>query len=303
MVTELILPAFFRELELRPSEVHTTGDGFFAATKSIAQILADRGITTFPNDRDEERRCDKFYDDWYLYAVGAESDFVYSLFKMREQEHDAAEGIIADGDIPGATVSFIALKTEILTACLNAPSHDNRKAFNRELNRVVAAQKQRHDEALKAYFIRPQAKAPYLIARLYTDFIASLSENGFIPVPEYYAAHKPKRLRLFLEENNASAGYTVCDHNKIHIRDPQQLTKHERLAILATHTANVSVHSFAAEVRFHALFLVHFPLGPIYESAIRADMTICDNELQGFTPYYRLNSRLVKQQAKYHEDP
>lgn len=302
MVTEMILPALFRELELCPSDVHTTGDGFYAVTRSIAQILSDRGITTFPNDRDEQRRCDKFYDDWYLYAVPGDEGFAYSLFKMREQEFDAAEGIPADGDTPGITISFIALKTEVLTACLNDPSHSNRKAFNQELNRVVAARGQRHHTALKAYFIRPQAEAPYLIARLYTDFIASLAKDGSIPVPEYYTAHKPNRLRLFLEENNTSAGYTVCDHQRIHIGNTLELTEHERLAILATHTANVSVHSFAAEVRFHALFLVRFPLNPIYESAIRADMTICDNELQGFTPYYRLNSRLVKQQEQYHQD-
>lgn len=302
MVTEMILPALFRELELCPSDVHTTGDGFYAVTRSIAQILSDRGITTFPNDRDEQRRCDLFYDDWYLYAVKAESDFVYSLFKMREQEHDAEGAEPADGDTPGITISFIALKTEILTACLNDPSHSNRKAFNRELNRVVAARGQRHHTALKAYFIRPQAEAPYLIARLYTDFIASLAVDGSLPVPEYYAAHKPKRLRRFLEENNTAAGYTVCDHERVYIGNPSELTREERLAILATHTANVSFHSFAAEVRFHALFLVRFPLGPIYESAIRADMTICDNEFQGPTPYYRLNSRLVKQQEQYHQD-
>lgn len=302
MATKTILPALWGDLEIQPSEIHATNDGFYAVTRSIAQILSDRGITTFPNDQDEQRRCDLFYDDWYLYAVKAESDFVYSLFKMREQEHDAKGAEPADGDTPGVTISFIALKTEVLTACLKDPSHDNRKAFNRELNRVVAARGHRHDETLKRYFIRPQAEAPYLIARLYTDFIASLAVDGSIPVPEYYAAHRPKRLRRFLEENNASAGYTVCDHERIYIGNPSELTREERLAILATHTANVSVHSFAAEVRFHALFLVRFPLGPIYESAIRADMTICDNEFQGPTPYYRLNSRVVRQQAKYHND-
>ena len=31
----------------------------------------------------------------------------YSLFKMREQEHDAKQGLYADGDTPGVAVPFI----------------------------------------------------------------------------------------------------------------------------------------------------------------------------------------------------
>ena len=85
----------------------------------------------------------------------------------------------------------------------------------------------------------------------------------------------------FLEENNKAAGHTVCDHEKIYIQNPDSLSVYEKRAILATHAANVSVHSFAAEVRFHARFLTWYARLPIpflrksaYDSAIRADMTI-----------------------------
>ena len=40
----------------------------------------------------------------------------------------------------------------------------------------------------------------------------------------------------------------------------------------------------------------------VYDSAIRADMSIGDTELQGYTPYYRENSRIVQEQYRYHKD-
>ena len=72
---------------------HTT-DGFWAATSSLSDILAKKGVTTFLSDQNQERDCDKFFDDWYLYAIPGEGGYVYSLFKMREQEHDAESGLI-----------------------------------------------------------------------------------------------------------------------------------------------------------------------------------------------------------------
>lgn len=314
-----ILPRFFRELTekscLSNSDIFATQDGFFAANSSLSQILLTRGITTFPNHRDEERQCDRFFDDWYLYAVPGGADSVYSLFKMREQELDAAGKVPADADTPGVTVSFIAFDTKLLSQCLENPSHDNRKALNREIDRVVAAGKQIHHKSLKSYFVSAKAQGPYLIARLYAAKIASFAQNGAVAVPLHYAAlckqadFQSQRIPAFLEENNRSAGYTVCDHNAIFIQDANTLSLHETQAILATHTGNATFHSFAAEVRWHARFLVWFAKLPIpgmgstpYASAIRADMSICDTEMQGFTPYYRLNNRLVRQQEKYHPE-
>lgn len=146
-----------------------------------------QGITTFPNDRDELRDCDKFFDDWYCYAVLRKGGYVYSLFKLREQEFDAKNGLIADGDTPGVTVSFIAFDTDVLAQCLSEPTVANRKRLNQEINRVVAARGQRHDKTLKAYFLSPKAEGPYLIAELYVRHIASFAGDGCIDVPEHYA--------------------------------------------------------------------------------------------------------------------
>ena len=320
---ETAFPAFFRKLSdyscLSAGEIQHTDDGFYAVTKSIADILMGMGISTFLNDQNQERECSRFYDDWYLYAVPQNEAHVYGVYKMREQESDAEEDIPADGDTPGVTISFIAFDTESLAACLASPTPSNRKELNKEINRVVASRRQVHHKALKDYFNNPKAEGPYLIAELYVRHIAALAEDGYIYVPKHYAAlyqrsklskasRKDSRLPLFLDSNNQAAGRTVCDHKKIYIQDSGHLSPFEKQAILATHTANVSFHSFAAEVRYHARFLVWYTRIPlpvighsVYDSAIRADMTIDDTEFEGPAPFYRLDSRLVMLQRKYHE--
>lgn len=79
--------------------------------------------------------------------------------------------------------------------------------------------------------------------------------------------------------------------------------------ILATHTADVSFASFAAEVQYHARFLTPLARIPIpflgrslYDSAIRADMTIDDCELEGPAPFHNQNSRWVRRQIRSHPD-
>ena len=90
------------------------------------------------------------------------------------------------------------------------------------------------------------------------------------------------------------------------------MTLYEKYAILATHTANVSFNSFAAEVVYHARFLknslktIESTVEPIfdfsiYTSATRADLTIDESESPGPTPYYDLDGKLVKQQREHHE--
>lgn len=312
------IPGFFTTLlhgnQMEERDIYHTKDGFFAVNKSISDILATKDIHTFPGEHDQELQCRYFFDDWYLYAVPGAGDVVYSLFKMREQEFDAAMGREADGDTPGVTVSFIAFQTDILETCLLDASPANRKKLGQEINRVVAYRKQAHHPDLKAYFLRPEAEASYLIAQLYTRFIAGLAVDGVLDVPIAYREQYTKRdtskhaarLPDFIDSNNQEAGYTICDHEKLYLHDPDHLTRQEQFAILATHTANTSFHSFAAEVRFHAMFLfslakVQIPLlGCPYESAIRADMLIDDKEFEGPAPYHDPNSYMMQEQRKYH---
>lgn len=311
------MPPLFAQLIawdcLTAQEVRSTGDGFFAAARSLSDILQSQDIATFLNDAGQERRCDLFFDDWYLYAVQSQGSFVYSLFKMREQEYNALHHEIADGDTPGVTISFIALDTPVLTQCLLTPTPQNRTALNREINRVVALRKQTHHPALKAYFLPAEAQGPYLVAQWYVYFLAGLAVDGVLAVPDAYAQlyrHLPhSRLPRFLNANNRLAGHTVCDHHSIFLKDPSAPTPWEAMAILATHTADVSYPSFAAEVQYHARFLTWYARIPVpflgwsvYESAIRADMTIDDSALTSSAPFHNLHSKWVLRQQRCHQE-
>lgn len=310
--------AFFARLAerhlLEPSRILFSGDGFQMAAQSLSSMLETAGITTFPGRSGRQLLCRNFFDDWYFYAVTDRTSPVYSLVKLREQEYDLEQGLEADGDTPGVTISFVAFDPDRFLCCLEAPTEENRRALADEINRVVVWPGQAHHAALKAYFLRPQSRGAYLIARSYVRYIASLATDGRLPVPVYYRslyadwqrAGTHRRIPAFLEANNRAAGYSVCDHAHIFIRDPGQLSLPEELAILATHTGNVSFYSFAAEVCFHAKFLTRLAKLPLpfvgspYASALRADMSVQDREFQGPKPYYRPTGRLVRQQMLYH---
>lgn len=316
------IPKVFRNLEsegyIHHAAILSTHDGFHFVYKSLSDILSDKGIYDFPDSSGERLACNKFFDDWFLYAVPDESDYTYSLLKLREQEYDAKDGTPADGDTPGVTISFISFRCKYLLDCLVNPTDKNRKRLGEEINRVVAYRGQYHHKSLKRYFAKPESEGSYLVANMYIKHVASFAQNGYLKVPEQYKetvqqsisyknSAKHTRLPRFIESLNREAGYPVCDHDKIYIKDPKTLTNYEALAILATHAGNTSLHSFAAEVEYHAKFLM--PLAKIkipffgksiYDSAIRADMTVGDTEFEGPAPFYQLDSKIVKRQCALH---
>ena len=299
------------------SNIEKTDDGFFCLNKSVSDILLEREIYTFPAGNGDELKCDNYFDDWYIYAIKKEEGFVYSLFKLREQEYDMYAGERADYDAPGVTVSFIAYDINTLIKCLDKPTNESKTAMSDEINRVVARRGQKHHSAIKKYFCKTESKAAYLIAELYIGHILSFVHKGFIIVPqkyeEIYSASlvqsqdsKVNRLPDFINRNNEAAQRIVCDHDKIYIKNPQSPDRFEKLAILATHTADTSFNCFACEVQYHALFLkiaakIKLPfLGSIYESAVRADLSIDDSEFEGNAPYHRSDSKLVRKHIDCH---
>ena len=302
------------------SDILATADGFFLVYKSISDILVEKNILDFPNFQGARRTCNRFFDDWFLYAVPNGAEHTYSLLKLREQEHDAEDGTPGDSDTPGVTISFISFAYQKLLSCLADPTDENRAALNNEINRVVVYKGQCHHNALKQYFKNPQSQGAYLVADVYAKQIASFAENGCLPVPDAYKAivrrsnscKKPTkgvRLPAFLATLNQTAGYMVCDNETIRICNREAPTAHEAAAILATHTGNTSRYSFAAEVEYHARFLI--PLAKIkipflgksiYDSAIRADMTIDDTEFEGPAPFYKSTSKIVKRQHALHKE-
>ena len=318
------IPNIFLQLQtlncIDASEIVNTSDGFWMIYKSLSDILEEKGIRDFLDSANQRLLCNRFFDDWFLYAVPGISEYTYSLLKLREQEHDTEDGAPADGDTPGVTISFIVFNYEILMTCLTDPTDDNRKKLNAEINRVVAYRGQRHHAALKRYFKNPQSKASYLIANIYTKHIASFAVNGVLKVPDAYQkivqrsisyknSVKFARLPQFIESLNHAAGRIVCDNEQIYLTNQTALDVYESAAILATHTGNTSVYSFAAEVEYHAMFLTPFAKikipyfgKSIYESAIRADMTVGDTEFEGPAPFYKSDSKIVKRQYAFHNE-
>ena len=315
-------PEVFRQLLaeecIAPSDILKTADGFWLIYKSLSDILAEKGIVEFTDSDGRRLKCSSFYDDWFVYAVADGTDHTYGLLKLREQEHDQEGDSPADGDTPGVTISFISFSWEVLLACIADPSDENRTKLDGEINRVVARRGQRHHRALKKYFIHAGSEGAYLVADLYATHIAAFAKDGYLNVPEHYkqivkhynarkSSKKLARLPNFIEALNQKAGYTLCDHHKLYIQDPGKPTKYEAAAILATHAGNTSVYSFAAEVEYHARFLT--PLArmklpfygrSVYDSAIRADMTVGDTEFEGTAPFYRSGSKIVRRQYALH---
>ena len=316
--TPKIFEFLLSNTNIEKPDILKTSDGFYMVNRSISNILSSKDIFDFPDSIGERLGCDHFFDDWFLYAVPNDNDYTYSLLKLREQEYDAKDGSPADGDTPGVTISFISFDCEILINCLEDPTDENRKKLNIEINRVVAYRGQHHHNALKRYFKNPQSEGSYLVADTYIKTIASYAEGGYLRVPEFYKeivqqsvsyknSSKFARLPHFIESLNKAAGYVICDNEKIYIKNRESLTDHEQLAILAMHTGNTSVYSFAAEVEYHARFLtplakikIPFFGRSIYDSAIRADMMVGDTEFEGPAPFYRSDSKIVKRQRMLH---
>ena len=321
---EMTMPYVFRQLlskeYIKESDILHRRDGFLLLYKSLSNILSENNIFDFPNSEGKRLACSKFYDDWFLYAVPNGAGHTYSLLKLREPEHDMDDGSPADGDTQGVTISFIAFACEILLNCLKNPTDENRRQLDGEINRVVARRRQTHNEDLKRYFLNPASLGAYLVADLYTKHIARFARDGYLNAPEQYKlavkqyharrnSKKLARLPEFIEELNRKAGYTLCDHEKLYIQNPDKPTPCEAAAILATHTGNTSVYSFAAEVEYHARFLtplakmkIPFFGRSVYGSAIRADMTVGDTEFEGPAPFYKETSKIVKRQYALHQD-
>lgn len=308
-------PWLFQELlqqgSIEAEDILSTQDGFQLVFKSVSDILKSKGITSFLDSSDRQLECSLFFDDWYLYALPCQKSHVYSMVKFREQESDVE--LNADGDTPGVTVCFVEFCGELLIKCLKEPSDENAKRLSAEINRTVSHKNQKHNPILKKYFSKPEAQGSYMIAQLYTQFISFFAKEGFVYVSDKYKnMHKNRgdrklsRIPDFIDNVNKEVGYTVCDHEKIYIKDVKNMTQEEKDVILAVFCGNVNSYSFAAEVEFHARFLspiFRLPLVKqiVYESAIRADMSIDDREFVGFTPYYRLSSLMVKRQQKHHK--
>ena len=191
----------------------------------------------------------------WLYAVPARDGYVYGVVTMSDQ----------NGVEPGVVVSFASIDPETM--------HPNTLS----------------DKTIKAYFRRTQAQGAYLIARAYVAYIA---QERHIQLPYYYELYRKSErngISRFIEINNEDAVHTVSDQETIYIRDLENISGFEKLAILATHTGCTSVHSFAAGVQYHA-------------RAFCKDAAAKLSIAQGQQPYQAADSKWVKGQKKHHKN-
>lgn len=310
-----------------------TDDGFLMCTKSLGNILYDAEIEILYESPSEQkpRSVLGYYDDWYLFSIKKSGTVKYGLIKMRELEHDND-----DGNVPGVTVSFVGLDTAPLLTCINSPTQANSYNLLTALNKVTGPGIYDHDEDITNYFIEPASKAPYLIAEKYVYTIAQTANNGVIDLyeginefylkaadaeakmndvqqgPENRQKEREKyefyiRVPNALEEINKIAGYEIYNkqNNILNIKNKNNLTYYEKYAILATFTGNVNYNSFAAEVVYHAVMLEDILADifedKVYKRALRADMTIDDNEDYDINmSYYDLDSDIVNAQEEIH---
>lgn len=249
-------------------------DRFRAGTAPLSEILEYHSIYSLPGE-DQTLEAALYYDDWYLYQI---PQGTWGLYKMREREHDGG-----DSDTPGMTVSFVPFDVDLLKTAIRKTTPENLKRLAREIHRVTAAPGQRHSDEIRDYFLKPEADGPYLMGCLYINKLADLAPEGVLPLPEKLSP----RLRRFLEQDPGFRG----DRLIVKEASPE--------AILACHSGNVSLHSLAAEIRFHAAFLKS-RLPGVYASALRADMGVLKREFPPVMPYYNENSRWVTEQAQAH---
>ena len=276
-----------------------SGTEFFALTASVGDLLERAGYAHLISEVLPLNN-----PDWYLFAV----DETYGLYSMR-----------TSGSVIGASVSFVALDTEPLLALLQG--HTDRAT---DLTNALAAVAKssgggKHSAILSGYFADPASSGAYVIAEAYVEVLIARAEDGMVPAPSHYAdcpADDPELARitaalryldtlyegLILWEGDRPAG--------IRIGDPEKPSDHEKQAVLALHTMNVTFCSFAAEIAAHAAgcdnALINLIYG--YDRCKISDMVVqkysstagtvarWDNDF-GF---YNLNSTGVKKQEKAH---
>ena len=292
------------------SDIISTDDGFTMITKSLSDILLEVGITSI-DPSSKNTLTSSLYDDWYIYYVQKSSTVTYGLLKMREKESDYIKDV-TDGDDPGVAISFLGFDINTLFWCLEIPnSSSNKLDLYQELENVIYPKE--HTPVLSEYFKNCKNDAPYLIAREYTKFIASTAQNGRIYASDKYINapyHVSIRLSNAINQINQESSVTIYNttDNYIIINNPNSLTLSEMKAILITHTSNVSLYSFAAEIVFHADYADRFSnlvfIYDVYESAIKADMGIGEEKESGFSDWYYYNddSQYVKDQKSNHNE-
>lgn len=155
------------------------------------------------------------------------------------------------------------------------------KDFTGNFKMVTGPKEYQHSDKLKNYFNRTDADAPYLIADVTIDVIASsANDEGHIGLPDDFSSNAREPIVDELRELNKKSGKIIYDeeNHRLNIDNPNELAEYEKQAILIAFTGDLTVNSFAAEVEYHADAIDRTIIGQIkYGSSIRADMNYKKN--------------------------
>ena len=298
-------------LNLQEERWLRTGDGFSLCPEPLSEILTRMGIRDTGISLSNSADVESYYDDWHLYRIAGEPP-VYSLLKLREQERDYVPGF-SDRDEPSVTLSFVAFPLEVFENLPQGcqPGRPEMERFVDAFRDVTERFTRTHDPRLQQYFSNPANRGSYLIGQTYLRKLLSLFPSGCIPFPDRHRLASARLLRGLAELNRRS-GRTIVDFQRrgIFLADPLHPTQEELQAVLAFHTGNLSLNSFAAEIKFHADALVkgearipYMGKRYWYRAALRADMQFGpENRLYSMLlcPYYHPGSRLLREQEALH---
>lgn len=295
------LPKELKEC-IKREDLIATDDGMVLCKKSLADVLIARGITDV-GFSEANKDVEKYYDDWYFYGICDKTGKItFSLLKMREKEYDSY-----DGNKPGVSVSFIPLDMKQFAE--NANKKEGIKKFidgiilsNQDINS--------YGTILQGYFSNAESSGSYLIADEYVKKIAQTQKEGRIELPDCLGNKKNGRIIEALQEINENAGTVIYDskENVIRIKNENDLSDYEKTAILSACTGDTSYSMFAAEIKFHSDGLEAWQAKiPIvgssvwYARTVVANMEVGEEKESGvFDQYYNPNSKIVKEEEKYH---
>ena len=314
----------------RIDDIEYTNDGYIVLfnENGLADLLISAGITSLPSYSDNSNKsCILHYDDMYLTSSSTADDIHYSIVCLREDESDGG-----DSDDPLVKVPFFEFAINKLLLCLGSATTQNKKALRQEIEFTMNNGDVLSDYWVD-YFSNSQKDAPYLLADLFVKKIAGCYSGLVIDAPVAFNAvtsNRNTRITNHLSQINSTAGTMIySDTNKTVTRQSaSSLTEYEKEAILSLYSANCNYHSFAAEIKCHAIctntegieeLVGRIPLfgndlsnliSQMQSHANRADLTIVEGLLDNKFEinignihgilFYNLNDPLVTTQANEH---
>lgn len=276
-----------------------TNDGYFIIDKSIAEIFEEAGVDSHIIDVTS-------YDDWYITGlVKKNGSITYSIIKVREPMDEQEAKALA---VPFNSMEITDME-QIIEATITKEEVDKDavKDFNESIDKLSHAGDHwmEHNNDLLRYFKKSESEGSYLIANFAIDKVAhnEVFENGgTYELPFKYESFDDMGGRETLD-HLSDVGIYDKKKNTITIKDPDNLTSEERVALLLISTGDRDVYAYAAENQFHAKAYDDLLYAPFKGSAIKSDAGVGESNGYSYEKTFKLpEGKLYKEQYKYHKE-